>query len=114
MPSASPVSVAILAFPETSASVVYGVYDLLSQAGRDWGVIVDGQPGQSLLRPVVVAAKPGQFVASNDVPVTVRHGLDEFPRPDVACVPEINLPPGAPLAERFGAEIAWIKSCYAN
>ena len=37
--------VAILAFPEATASVVYGMYDILLSAGRDWGVIVDGRPG---------------------------------------------------------------------
>jgi transcriptional regulator GlxA family with amidase domain len=114
MPSAQPVSVAILAFPETSASVVYGMHDLLSQAGRDWSVIVDGQPGETLLNPVIVAATPGQFVAANDVPITVNHGLDDFPRPDIACVPEVNLRPGEPLAERFAAEIAWLRACHAG
>jgi transcriptional regulator GlxA family with amidase domain len=114
MCSARRITVAIVAFPETSASVLYGVHDLLSQAGRDWGVLVDGSPGEPLLRPVVVAAKPGQFIASNDVPVTVRHGIDEFPRPEVVCVPELNLPPGAPLAERFSSEIEWLKACYRN
>ena len=37
-----PANVAILAFPETTASVVYGMYDLFMSAGRDWGFIVDG------------------------------------------------------------------------
>lgn len=114
MQSANPVNVAILAFPETSASVVYGMYDLLSQAGRDWSVIVDGRPGETLLSPVVVAAKPGPFVAANDVPITARHSLDESPRPDIACVPEVNLPPSEPLAERFASEIAWLRDCYAG
>lgn len=114
MPPSEPVTVALLAFPETSASVVFGLYDLLASAGRDWGVIVDGRPGDPLLRPVLVAAQPGQFTASNEVPITVRHGLEEFPRPDIACVPEINLPPGEPLGARFRAEIEWLKTCHAN
>lgn len=42
--SVTPITVAIVAFPETSASVVYGIYDLLASAGRDWGMIVDGRP----------------------------------------------------------------------
>jgi hypothetical protein len=35
----APVDVAILAFPETTASVTYGMYDLLVAAGRDWGIV---------------------------------------------------------------------------
>ena len=45
------VRVAILAFPEVTASVVYGMYDILLSAGRDWGVIVDGRPGPSPIQP---------------------------------------------------------------
>jgi transcriptional regulator GlxA family with amidase domain len=112
MTRAAPVSVAILAYPETSVSVLYGIYDLLSQAGRDWGVIVDGSPGEPLLRPVVVAAKPGRFVASNNVPVTVARGIHDIAPPRLVCVPEINLPPGEPLAERFAAEIEWLRACH--
>ena len=54
MSASSPVSVAILAFPETTASVTYGMYDLFMAAGRDWGMVVDGQPGPALVRPHIV------------------------------------------------------------
>ena len=43
----TPVTVAVLAFPEATASVVYGMYDLFMSAGRDWGVVVEGRPGPS-------------------------------------------------------------------
>ena len=36
---ASTARVAILAFPEVTASVLYGLYDILLSAGRDWGMI---------------------------------------------------------------------------
>lgn len=114
MSSVHPVTVAILAYPETSASVVYGIYDLLAQAGRDWSVIIDGHPGKPLFSPVLVAERAGQLIASNNVPILVQHSIAEFPRPNIACVPEINLVPGAPIAERFRGEIDWLCTCYAN
>jgi hypothetical protein len=43
------VQMAILAFPETSASLVYGLLDIFCSAGRDWGTIVEGHPGTSVL-----------------------------------------------------------------
>jgi hypothetical protein len=39
------VRVAILAYPEVTASVVYAMHDLLSAAGRDWAFITTGVPG---------------------------------------------------------------------
>ena len=33
---------------------------------------------------------------------------------EIVCVPEVNLPPGAPLAERFAQEIAWLEARHAQ
>lgn len=108
-----PVDVAILAFPEVTASVVYGLYDLFLSAGRDWGLIVDGRPGTGLMRPRVVSAHRGEFTVANGVRIAPDAALDECPPPAVACVPELFVPPGEPLAGRFTAEIEWLKRCYA-
>ncbi len=115
MPRASPpASVAILAFPETSASVVYGLYDLLASAGRDWGIIVDGRPGAPVMDPVVVSAQKGAFQASNGVLITPQQSLDRIIAPSIACVPEINIAPGESIAGRFDSEIEWLTRCHAN
>jgi transcriptional regulator GlxA family with amidase domain len=109
-----PVTLALLVFPETSASVVYGMYDLFMSAGRDWGVVVDGHPGPQLLRPLLVAARPDTMLVGNDVPVTPHVTLDECPPAAIVCVPEVNLPPGDPLTLRFHNEIAWLKQRHAD
>ncbi|HEX7052705.1 MAG TPA: helix-turn-helix domain-containing protein [Burkholderiales bacterium] len=106
------VSAAILAMPETTASVVYGMYDLFMSAGRDWGLIVEGKPGPQLVQPVVVSSRREGFVAANDVRITPQAGLEQWPRPDLVCVPELAVPPGEPLEGRFEAEIAWLRRCY--
>lgn len=108
-----PVTLALLVFPETSASVVYGIYDLLMSAGRDWGMVVDGKPGPQLLQPLLVAARPGALFISNNVPLTPHTTLADCPRVGIVCVPEVNLAPGEPLADRFRAEIAWLKQQHA-
>ncbi len=107
-----PVKVAVLAFPETSASVVYGVYDLLAAAGRDWGIIVGGEPGRVLFEPMVVSARSGSFAASNGVILSPERTLAQCPLPDIACVPEINLPPSSSLEGMFTEEIDWLRDCY--
>jgi len=109
-----PVSVAILAFPEATASVVYGMYDLFLSAGRDWGLIVEGEPGPQLLQPRVVARRAGSIPAGNGVPITAEAALEDCPVPEVVCVPEVAVPPGEPLEGRFTEEIAWLKHCHAR
>jgi transcriptional regulator GlxA family with amidase domain len=106
--------VAILAFPEATASVVYGMYDLFLGAGRDWGVIVDGKPGTELIRARVVARRAGPISAANGVTIEAHAAIGDAGTPDVACVPEITVPPGEPLEGRFDAEIDWLRRCYGE
>ncbi len=110
----APVTVAILVFPETSASVVYGMVDLFASAGRDWSFIVEGEPGPQLLEPVLVGRTAGPVVVGNGVPVAVQRSFADCPVADIVCVPEVSLPPGTPLTERFRDEIDWLRSCHAR
>ncbi len=94
--------------------MVYGLYDLLASAGRDWGIIVDGRPGAPVMDPVVVSAQKGAFQASNGVLITPQQSLDRIIAPSIACVPEINIAPGESIAGRFDSEIEWLTRCHAN
>jgi transcriptional regulator GlxA family with amidase domain len=109
-----PRNVAILALPEVSASTVYGMFDLFMSAGRDWGLIVDGRPGDSLLLPRVVAATRAPFTAGNGVMLQPDASFDEMATPDLVCVPELLVPPGAPLDGRFRAEVDYLERCHAS
>jgi transcriptional regulator GlxA family with amidase domain len=109
-----PATVAILAFPETTASLVYGMYDLFMSAGRDWEIIVDGKPGPALLRPVIVATRDEPFEAANGVRIAPQAAITEFPTPHIVCVPELTIPPGEPLEGRFPQEIDWLQHCHAT
>lgn len=102
----SPVSIAILVFPETSGSVVYGLYDLFRSAGRDWGVVTEGYPGDELIHPLLVARETGPIDVSNNVAVTPHATLEQCPAVEIVCVPEVNLPPRESLAGRYQDEMA--------
>ncbi|RJF95279.1 GlxA family transcriptional regulator [Noviherbaspirillum saxi] len=108
-----PARVAILAMPETSASVVYGMYDMFMSAGRDWKLIVDGQPGTPVILPQVVSRHGDCFVAANNVKITPDAPLAACMSADVICVPELMVAPGESLDGRFQEEIACLQSCYA-
>jgi transcriptional regulator GlxA family with amidase domain len=110
--SASRPRVAIVALPESSASVVYGMYDLFMSAGRDWGVIVEGKPGPQVMKPVVVSSHDQPFHAGNGVLIAPELTLEQCPPVDVICVPELLVPPGEPIRGRFQPEIDWIRRRY--
>lgn len=110
--STVPISVAILVFPDTTSSVVYGMYDLFRSAGRDWGVLTDGQPGPELFRPLLVARQQTPISVCNEVSIAPHTTLGDCPPTEILCVPEVNLPPGAPLAAPYHDEIAWLGERY--
>jgi transcriptional regulator GlxA family with amidase domain len=108
----APATIAILAVPEASASVIYGMYDLFRSAGRDWNLIVDGAPGPELLRPLVVARQPGSFAAGNGVRITPDCTLEACPPPDIVCVPEVLVAPDVPPVGQFEVEARWLRACH--
>ena len=104
--------IGILVYPETSASVILGMYDLFRSAGRDWGLVINGQPGPELLECLLVACDAGPVRVMNDVVIVPHTTLDDCPHLDIVCVPEVALPPHTPLAGRFGREIEWFSRRY--
>jgi len=109
----APKTVALLAYPESSASVVYGMYDLFMSAGRDWDAYAGNAPGPQLMQPQIVAAQAGGFAAANGVRIAPEAALERSPVPDLVCVPDLNVMPGESLKGRFEAEIAWLRDCHA-
>jgi transcriptional regulator GlxA family with amidase domain len=106
--------VAIIALPEVGVSTVYGMFDMFMSAGRDWGLIVDGRPGEPVILPRVVAASRAPFAAGNGITIQPDATFDEVDRPDLVCVPELLVPPGEPLDGRFRAEIEFLLRCHAS
>lgn len=104
--------IGILVYPETSASVILGMYDLFRSAGRDWELVINGHPGAELLECLLVACDDKPVRVMNDVVIAPHATLDNCPVLDIVCVPEVALPPHAPLAARFSREIEWFSQRY--
>jgi len=106
--------IAILAVPETSASVLYGMYDLFRSAGRDWDMAIGGDAGPGVVQPVVVATRADPFPIVNDVSVTPETTIERIGCPDVVVIPDLAVDPRDAAGERFSTEIAWLKDCHAR
>lgn len=111
MTSASPVRIAILAFPQSTASTIYGMYDLFKGVGRDWGFLTEGNPGPELIAPQIVSTHSGSFSTANGVVLTPHCHLDALPAPQVVCVPDIFVAPGDSLAD-LAAELRYLRRVY--
>lgn len=112
--SRGPASVAILTLPEVGASTVFGMYDMFMSAGRDWGMVVTGRPGEQVIAPKLVAWRREPFAAGNGVIIHPEATLEETGVPDLVCVPELLVPPGERIAGRFAHELEFLKRCHAG
>lgn len=101
-------TVALLAVPESSASTLYGMYDVLESAGRDWPCLMEGAPGESKVRPIIVSADGRPFRTPNGLPVEPACALREC-EADVVAVPDLMVMPEDDLTGRYPAEVEWLK-----
>lgn len=108
----APVRIAILAFPQSTASTIYGMYDLFKGVGRDWQFLTEGTPGPELIAPRIVSAYSGSFTAANGVVLTPHCHLDALPAPQVVCVPDIFVAPDEWVTEDFAAELRYLRRVY--
>ena len=107
-------SIALLAAPETSPAVLYGMYDVLRSVGAIYADLTTGKAEDSLLDVKIVAATREPFRCFGDVPVEPALALDDIARVDVDVVCDIYAPVDVRPRDRFEREIAWLRRMRAN
>jgi len=107
-------SIALLATPETSPSVLYGLYDVLLSVGAVYSDMTTGQPEECLLDVKIVAGTDKPFRCFGNVLVEPHAGLDAIGRTDVAIVCDIYTPIDVPPRGRYRREIDWLQRMHAG
>lgn len=103
---------ALLASPAATASVLHGLYDVFSSAGRDWNLLVNGVAGKSSIQPRLVASTTEAFYCANNVWIKPDASLHDAGQPDVIIIPEMVFVPGQPLLPAHALEYEWLDACY--
>jgi transcriptional regulator GlxA family with amidase domain len=106
--------ICLLAAPETSPSVLYGLFDVLHTVGVDYSEMVMGEPGARLLEVRIVAAGAEPFRCFGNVLVEPHLAIDAVERTDVAIVCDMYTPVDRPPHGRYEREIAWLKRMHAQ
>lgn len=106
------IRVALLATPATTASTLFGVYDILAGTRRDWEMVVNGRAAESPLQPFIVARDCQAQLMPNGVAVQPHAGFDERPAPDIVCITDLMVMPGQDLAGAYDAEARWVRAQY--
>ncbi len=104
--------IALLAAPETSASVLYGLYDVLLSAGAVYTDMVTGLPGEEMLDVRIVSADGKPFHCIGNIPVSPHLAIGQIGGADAIVVCDMytaiyDVPKG-----RYPREVAWLKQMY--
>jgi len=114
LPSGSKPTVALLAAPEVSPSVLFGLYDVLASVGVIWPDLTAGEPGEPALDVFIVGRTGESFRCSHGILVEPRAGVAEVPSVDVAIVADFYTPSDLPLPAHFAPEIEWLRTVHAG
>src|SRR5690606_34993375 len=89
-------------------STLYGMFEVLEAAGRDWPMVTEGVPGESKIRPVIVSADGCAFESANGLRVAPSYSFDSCPPPDVVAIPDLAVMPNEDVAGRYPRAVAWL------
>jgi transcriptional regulator GlxA family with amidase domain len=104
----------LLAAPETSPSVLYGLYDVLYSVGAAYPDMTIGEPGPELLDVRIVAAEQEPFRCIGEISVEPHAAIDDFSNPDVVVVCDMYTPITVSPVGKYPREAAWLRKVHAS
>jgi len=106
-----PLSVALLALPETTPGALYGLYEMLLAVGTSWQLVTGESHPARQFQPQIVARDGKPFSAALNLSITPNAALKDIPQPDIVIITDLELTP-AMAGFEAGEEAAWLKACH--
>lgn len=109
--SAKPLHVSLVALPEASASVLFGMYDLLN-AFPQMQDIIPGLPAVTPFRIEVVGETAGDLTVAGGTPIHVHQACRDVTQTDIIVVPALVL--RIWKTGRYPALVDWLTQRHAD
>lgn len=106
--------IVLFAAPETSASVLYGLYDVLLSVGPMWPEMTATKPADRLLDVSIVAATAEPFRCFGNILIEPHASIAQSGDVDAVIVCDMYSPIDRPPRGRFDAEVAWLRGLHAR
>ena len=105
-------SIALLADPDISASVLYGLFEVFSSVGPTWELLTGEQAQSEPVSIQIVATSTQLFHTTQGAPIMAACSFDEASVADVVIVPELSLMPGDNPLNRWPEATEWLRKQY--
>lgn len=86
-----PIHISLLALPESSAAVVYGLYEVMTSVGRTWSVLTGETESHSGFDVQIVAPSRSEFRCHGGLPMAPHAALFETRHTDVIVISELAI-----------------------
>lgn len=106
--------ICLLASKDTTASVLYGLYDVLGNVGPDYEEMLGGSLEESLLDVRIVARSTEPFVCLSGIPVQPQVAIDDIERADAVIVCDMYTPVNESPIGKYAPEIQWLRRMHAR
>jgi transcriptional regulator GlxA family with amidase domain len=107
--SKPPTTVSILATSDTSASTLYGLFDVLNSVGVGWQTFVTGKPVEPQFDVRIVAAGREPFRCAGGVLVSPHCSVEDVEDTDIALVASRVISASAPPEDHDELNFNWLK-----
>jgi transcriptional regulator GlxA family with amidase domain len=115
MPEPSqPITIKLLALPETTASILYSFYEVLASFEPMWAKLTGGGPITATFEPRIVSPIEEMFRAGGGIPIIPHESLKTNAVPDVIIVPDVYVPPEDDPRGRWPEATDWLKRMHGN
>lgn len=107
---ASKVRIGLLALPESSASVLYGLYDVLGSVSDLWSELTGEAASQTRVEVAIVSPENEVFRCCGGVPVAPHESLSEAAAFDIVIISDLAIPPDLDPRGRWPQISAWLRT----
>ena len=104
----------LLAFPETSPLVLFGLREVFRAAGIVYPEVTSGQPGEPLLDTRVVAPASEPFRCHDGVLIEPDIAITEATGADIVVVCDMYRPIDSPPHGAFPEAVEWLRAMHAR
>lgn len=106
--------VSLLALPESTASVLYGLHDVLTAVGQIWSELTGEAEAEPGFEVRIVSPRAGLFRCYGGLPVLPDATLAESGRSDIVIVSDLAIPIDEDPRGRWPEASAWLRSQHAQ
>lgn len=106
----APSRISLVALPESSASVLYGLYDVLTSVGRAWTDLTGEDPGVEPFDVQIVGSRKRLFRCAGGVPVTPHHRFSQTRPTGIVIVTDLTIATDTDPRGLWPEAVAWVRN----